>query len=174
MALNSLLCADVLLRNCSLTGCVILEIVKLVMNELYYNCLLPKFGDRLCLCFTDKDSFICHVESENLIDELQSISNEWLDMWNFRPYRQVFLQTNFSMLHKFIPTEFCRLRSKMYSLAMLDGMHDYCKAKGMPKTYIKIIRHEQYSTLAWWSTGKARCKFRTFCSWSHRILTRRL
>ena len=59
--------------------CAILEIVKLVMYEFYNNCLLPKFGNHLRLCFTDMDSFSCHVESENLCNELRSILNEWLD-----------------------------------------------------------------------------------------------
>ena len=44
-------------------GCAILEFVKLVMYDFYYDCLMPTFGDRLHLCFTDTDSFICHVQS---------------------------------------------------------------------------------------------------------------
>jgi len=32
-------------------GCTILEYAKLVMYQFYYDCLLPKFGDRLRLCF---------------------------------------------------------------------------------------------------------------------------
>ena len=54
-------------------GCTILEIAKLVMYEFYYECLLPKFDNRLHLCFTDTDSFICHIESEDL-------------SWIFAPY----------------------------------------------------------------------------------------
>jgi len=48
-------------------GCAILEFAKLIMYEFYYDCLLPTFGDRLRFCFTDTDSFVCHVESDDLV-----------------------------------------------------------------------------------------------------------
>ena len=41
----------ILLSKPIAVGCTILEIAKLVMYDLYYDCLLPKFGDRLHLCF---------------------------------------------------------------------------------------------------------------------------
>jgi len=47
-------------------GFTILEFAKLVMYEFYYDCLLPKFGNKLHLCFTDIDSFICHIETPDL------------------------------------------------------------------------------------------------------------
>jgi len=56
-------------------SCAILEFAKLVMYEFYYDCLLPTFGDRLRLCYTDTDSFICHVESKDLVDELGAIAD---------------------------------------------------------------------------------------------------
>jgi len=54
-------------------GCAILEFVKLLMYKFYYDCLLPTFGDRLRLCFTYTDSFICHIQSEDLVGELGAI-----------------------------------------------------------------------------------------------------
>ena len=42
-------------------GCTILEYAKLVMYEFYYDCLLPKFGERLRLCFTDTDLSLIHI-----------------------------------------------------------------------------------------------------------------
>jgi len=56
-------------------GCAILEFAKLVMYEFYYNCLLPSFGDRLRLCFTDTDSFVCHVESDDLVGKLGAFAD---------------------------------------------------------------------------------------------------
>ena len=53
--------------------CTILEFAKLVMYEFYYDCLLPTFGDRLRLCFTDTDRFVCYVQSEDLVGELSAI-----------------------------------------------------------------------------------------------------
>jgi len=88
------------------------------MYEFYYDCLLSKFGDRLHLCFTDTDSFICHVESEDLVADLRSIS-DLPDTWNFDRDHPLFSEANRRTLEKFKsetadvpPTEFCGLRSK--------------------------------------------------------------
>jgi len=82
---------------------------------------VPKFGDRFHLCFTDTDSFICHIESEDLVSELHEIS-EWLDTSNFESKHPLYSKVNFRTLGKFKsetgsipPIEFCGLRSKMYS-----------------------------------------------------------
>jgi len=41
-----------------------------------------------------------------------------------------------------LPTEFVGLRSKMYSLTMLDGSRSFLKAKGVPRSYVKQnVRH---------------------------------
>jgi len=108
------------------------------MYVFYYNCLLPKFGDRLHLCFTDTDSFICHVESEDLVADLCSIS-DLLDTSNFDGDHPLFSEANRRTLEKFKsetadvpPTEFCGLRLKMYSLATLDGSRCFLKANGVP------------------------------------------
>ena len=42
-------------------GCTTLEYAKLVMYEFYYDCLLPKFGERLRLCFTDTELSLIHI-----------------------------------------------------------------------------------------------------------------
>ena len=161
-------------------GCAILEIAKLIMYEFYYDCLLPKFGDRLHLCFTDTDSFICHIESEDLHGELREISH-WLDTSNFERDHPLFSSANYRTLGKFKsetadvpPTEFCGLRSKMYSLATLTGAKAFRKAKGVPKWYVKKnVKHEEYlHVLRHWD--KTTCKFRAFRSRNHRVTTRQL
>ena len=161
-------------------GCAILEIAKLVMYEFYYDCLLPKFGERLHLCFTETDSFICHVASEDLVGELRDISH-WLDTSNFACDHPLFSTSNYRCLGKFKsetgdvpPTEFCGLRSKMYSLVTLTGEKAFKKAKGVPKTYVKRhVKHEQYlHVLNHWKNTI--CRFRAFCSHNHRVTTREL
>ena len=81
-------------------GCTILEFAKLIMYEMYYECLLPKFGDRLHLCFTDTDSFIVHIETQDLHEDLESIS-QWLDTSNFKQDHPLFSETNRRALGKF-------------------------------------------------------------------------
>ena len=162
------------------TGCATLEIAKLVMYEFYYYCLLPKFGDRLRLCFTDTDSFTCHITSVDLHGELAAIS-DWLDTSNFAEDHPLYSSANLRTLGKFKsetgdvpPTEFCGLRSKMYSLATLTGAKSFRKAKGVPKTYVKKrVKHEQYlHVLNHWN--KTKCKFRAFRSKNRRVTTRKM
>ena len=93
------------------------------MYQFYYDWLLPKFGNCLRLCFTDTDSLICHIESENLDDELGDIADEWLDTSNFDREHPLYSTKNQRKLGKFksetgsaLPLEFVGLCSKMYSL----------------------------------------------------------
>ena len=132
-------------------GCTILEIAKFIMHQFYYDCLLPKFGDRLHMCFTDTDSFICHIQSDDLVGELDVIADRWLDTSNFELDHPLYSNANFRVLGKFKyetadvpPVEFCGLHSKMYSLLTLGGTKNFHKAKGVPKTFVKQnVRHEQ-------------------------------
>ena len=84
-----------------------------------------------------------NVQSEDLISELRSIS-DWLDTSNFQQDHPLYSAINFRTLGKFKsetanvpPTEFCGLRSKMYSLATLTSAKSFRKAKGVPKSYVK-------------------------------------
>jgi len=161
-------------------GCTILEIAKFIMYQFYYDCLLPTFGERLRLCFTDTDSFICHIQSEDLIGKLDNIAVQWLDTSNFELDHPLYSNANFRALWKFKsdtasvpPLEFCGLHSKMYSLSTLGSTKDYHKAKGVPKTFVKQnVKHEQYlDVLRYWT--KTSCIYLAFRSRNHRVVTRR-
>ena len=73
------------------------------------------------MCFTDIDSFICHIQSEDLVGELGNIAVQWLDTSNFEHEHPLYSDANIRALGKFksetadvAPVEFCGLRSKMY------------------------------------------------------------
>jgi len=161
-------------------GCTILEIAKFIMYQFYYDCLLPKFGDRLHMCFTDTDSFICHIQSEDLVGELVDIAVQWLNTSNFEREHPLYSDANFRVLGKFksgmadvAPVEFCGVRSKMYSLSTLGSTKDYHKAKGVSKTFVKQnVRHERYlDVLRYWT--KTSCSYLAFRLWNHRVVTLR-
>jgi len=145
-------CAKAVLSKPIAVGCAILEFAKFVMYEFYCSCLLPLFGDRLHLCFTDTNSFVCHIESDDLVGKLGTIEDRWLDTSYFERTHPLYSSTNFCTLGKFKsemadvpPTEFCGLHSKMYSLSTLTGDREYRKAKGVPKSHLKKhVTHEQY------------------------------
>jgi len=132
------------------------------------------------MCFTDTDSFICHIQSDDLVCELGDIAVQWHDNSNFECDHPLYSNANFGALGKFksetanvAPVEFCGLRSKMYSLLTLGGTKDYRKAKGVPKTFVKQnVRHEQYlDVMRYWT--KTSCSYPAFRSRNHRVVTRR-
>jgi len=55
----------------------------------------------VCVCFTDVDSFVCHVESDDLVGELGAIADQWLDTSNFEHAHPIYSSTNFRALGKF-------------------------------------------------------------------------
>jgi len=126
-------------------GFTIFEFAKLVMYEFYYDCLLPKFGNKLHLCFTDTDSFIFHIETPDLYADMEDISG-WFDTSNFHENHFLYSATNKHVFGKFrsetgdcLPQKLCGLRSKMYSLLTpsTDTSLSFVKAKGVPKSYVK-------------------------------------
>ena len=164
-------------------GFCILEMSKLIMYRFYYEVLLPKYGDKFRMLFTDTDSFIFLVETPDLHTDMASMM-QWLDTSNFPPDHLLYSTANKRKLGCFksetgahCPSEFVGLRSKMYSLwtpTSDDDRHTYTKAKGVPKSYVKKhVRHQQYlHVLNSWSTTK--CKFRGFRSARHEITTREM
>ena len=42
-------------------GTSILHICKILMYEFWYNYIIPKYGDRAKLCYTDTDTFIIYL-----------------------------------------------------------------------------------------------------------------
>jgi hypothetical protein len=45
------------------------------MYRFYYDVLKPIYGERIKLAYTDTDSFVIHIETEDLYKDLQQISS---------------------------------------------------------------------------------------------------
>ena len=45
-------------------GMSTLDICKILMYELWYDYIEPKYGDRAKVCYTDTDSFIIYIKTE--------------------------------------------------------------------------------------------------------------
>jgi len=113
-------------------GFAILEISKLIMYQFYYDYLKPTYGNNCKLLFTDTDSFCCHIQTDDLYEDMaQHISEKknekgghYFDTSNFEKDHPLYSNENHQVLGKFEsetgsvpPTEFVGLRAKMYSLA---------------------------------------------------------
>jgi len=62
-------------------GITILNLAKCKMYEIWYGRLKKKYGDKVALLYTDTDSLVFEVETENFEDDVQND-----DLWDFSTY----------------------------------------------------------------------------------------
>ena len=60
-------------------GQAVLDISKTLMYKFFYDYLQPKYGDQVKLCFTDTDSFIFYVETDDFYKGISNDVIEWFD-----------------------------------------------------------------------------------------------
>ena len=58
------------MNNLVYLGLSILEINKTLMYEFWYDYIKPKYQDNAKLCYMDTDSFIIHIKTEYVYEEL--------------------------------------------------------------------------------------------------------
>ena len=51
-------------------GQVILDLSKIVMYEFHYDYMLPKYGDRIKLCYMDTDSYVYNINTEDFYKDI--------------------------------------------------------------------------------------------------------
>ena len=61
----------------------ILDISKILMYEFCYNYIIPKNGDRAKLCYTDTDSFIIYIKTEDFFEDISNDVEKWFDTSNY-------------------------------------------------------------------------------------------
>ena len=64
-------------------GMSILDISKILMYEFWYNYIIPKYGDRAKLCYTDTDSFIIYIKTEDFFEDISNDVEKWFDTSNY-------------------------------------------------------------------------------------------
>ena len=60
-------------------GMSILDINKTLMYKCWYDCFKPKYGDKAKLCYTDTDSFIIHIITEDFFEDISNDVEAWYD-----------------------------------------------------------------------------------------------
>ena len=51
-------------------GLSILHISKILMYEFWYDYMKPMYGDNVKLSYTDTDSFVMHIETEDFYEDI--------------------------------------------------------------------------------------------------------
>ena len=110
-------------------GQAILDISKTLMYEFWYDYLKPKYGDNVKLCYTDTDSFVIHVKTEDFYEDIGDDVDQWFDTSKYdkNDNRQLPIGKNKKVINKFkdeldgrIIKEFVALRAKAYAYLMKD------------------------------------------------------
>ena len=126
-------------------GASILDISKTLMYKFWYDYFKPKYGDRAKLCYTDTDSFIIHIITEDFFEDISNDVEVWYDTSNYdkNDKRPLPIGKNKKVPGLFkdelggkIIIEVITLRPKIYAYLEDDG-NDHKKAKGTKKCVIK-------------------------------------
>ena len=64
-------------------GIAILDITKTLMYKFWYEYIKPKYRHRAKLCYTDPDSFIIHIITEDFYKDISDDVKIWFDTSNY-------------------------------------------------------------------------------------------
>ena len=67
-------------------GQAILDLSKMVMYEFHYDYMLPKYGEKVKLCYMDTDSFVYCIETH---DFYKDIANDVKERFDTSKYPEV-------------------------------------------------------------------------------------
>lgn len=162
-------------------GMAILDISKLTMYSFLYDFLKPKYNDKCQVAYTDTDSFVLDIETDDFYSDI----SENIAMFDTSDYPQPNVY-NIERKNKKIPglfkdelngeiiTEFVGLRAKCYAVRTLNNKSyndKIKKSKGVKKSVVKRkINFEDYLDCI-----RNHCEFRvtqnTIRSMKHRVYT---
>ena len=124
-------------------GQAILDLSKIIMYELHYDYMLPKYGNNLKVCYMDTDSLVYRIETEDFYKDIAKDVPTRFDMSGYCKGRSLPMGLNKKVIGLMkdelggaIMTEFVALRPKLYSYRKLDGAEDK-KCKGIKKCMVK-------------------------------------
>ena len=160
-------------------GMSILDLSKTLMFDFHYQYIKPKYGNKAKLLFTDTDSFLYEIQTE---DFYKDISGDVRDRFDTSDYPKghpsgIPQGVNKKVLGMFKDEaagknikEFVGLRAKLYSYKMEEGKENK-KCKGIKKAVVeKSISHEDYKKCL--ETGKEQLRRQNIIrSYEHTLYT---
>ena len=142
-------------------GMCILDLSKIIMFDFHYKYIKPKYGSKAKLLFTDTDSFLYEIETEDFYKDISGDVRDRFDTSDYPENHPSGIPTgiNKKVLGMFkdeaagkVIKEFVGLRAKLYSYKMDEGKENK-RCKGIKKAVVeRTIRHEDYKKCL--TTGK--------------------
>ena len=133
--------SKVKLNKPSYVGVAVLELSKKLMYEFHYDYIVPKYGNKAKLLFTDTDSLCYHIETEDFYKDIADDVPEWFDTSDYPANHLSGIPTgiNKKVIGKFkdelagkIIVEFAGVRPKCYAYR-IDNPEKVCDCKGKCK-----------------------------------------
>ena len=129
-------------------GMSVLDLSKHLMYDFYYNQLKKQYGEHCQLLYTDTDSLLLEIQTENVYEDMGAGLYDTSDYPKDHPQ---YSAKNKKVVGKMkdecagrLIAEYVGLRPKMYSILEADG-RNIKKAKGVKKSVVrKNIYHDQY------------------------------
>ena len=160
-------------------GMCILDLSKTLMYEFHYNYIKQKYGDKAKLLFTDTDSLMYEIKTEDFYKDISKDVKDRFDTSDYPPNHPSGLPSGFNkkVIGMFkdeamgmIIDEFVGLRAKSYSYKMFEGKETK-KCKGIKKSVVKnSITHEDYINCLF--TGKEQLReMNVIRSYKHEVYT---
>ena len=142
-------------------GMCILDLSKTLMYDFHYNYIKQKYGDKAKLLFTDTDSLMYEIQTEDFYKDISADVKRRFDTSDYHPDHPSGIPSwlNKKVLGMFkdeaggkVIDEFVGLRAKLYSYKMFES-EESKKCKGGKKSVVKkSIAHEDYKKCLF--TGK--------------------
>ena len=160
-------------------GMCILDLSKTIMYEFHYNYIKPKYGDKAKLLFTDTDSLMYEIQTDDFYKDISGDVKDRFDTSDYPENHPSKIPTgiNKKVLGMFKDEaggknikEFVGMRAKLYSFKMEDG-EESKRCKGVKKQVVKnTITHEDYKTCL--TTGKEQYRKQNIIrSYEHEVYT---
>ena len=160
-------------------GMSILDLSKTLMFDFHYQYIKPKYGKKAKLLFTDTDSFLYEIQTEDFYKDISGDVKNRFDTSDYPEGHPSGIPTgiNKKVLGMFKDEaagknikEFVGLRAKLYSYKMEEGKENK-RCKGIKKAVVeRTIRHEDYKTCL--ETGKEQLRRQNIIrSYEHTLYT---
>ena len=156
-------------------GQAILDLSKTLMFDFHYNYIKPKYGYKAELLFTDTDSLMYHIETEDFYEDIKDDILDKFDTADYPEDHKIFTKKNKKVIGMFKDeaagnqiTHFVGLRPKLYDYKTEDK-EEVTKCKGVKKSVVKnTLKFDNYKQCLF--TGEKEMRtMRIFKSENHDI-----